>query len=234
MMRHSTVHPSIVNRIGGRNSSSRGSSSGSGSISLGLNPGDCVSHWFGTVFDMDFDGWQGGRRCRSNTVGGGILNLDALFLFITLARGFGALPAAKRGDFGLCQTEFIENSKKSAMPGESPQSHAMGAIGIVQTGILGFNAIQRTVESRGFNADFRNEIASNMSRERGWITGTRTRKSGIVDQLGKGWHMHGDDSRGEKKERPARTTEEDDRGERRRKEREREREEREKRKDETI
>jgi hypothetical protein len=113
------------------------------------------------------------------------LNLDALFLFITLARGFGALPAAKRGDFGLCQTEFIENSKKSAMPGESPQSHAMGAIGIVQTGILGFNAIQRTVESRGFNADFRNEIASNMSRERGWITGTRTRKS-VVDYRGEG------------------------------------------------
>lgn len=157
MVRHDAVHSPIINcsRRGRRRAT----------VILEFNGRLRISDRLGTVFEMNLDGWKGAWRSGSDPIGRSIYNLLPGFLLVTLARRLGAFPATKRADFGFCQAQFIECPEKPAMPGESTQAHAMGAIGVIQPGVLSLDTIQRPVKRGGFYANFWNQMTSDMSGE---------------------------------------------------------------------
>ena len=77
------------------------------------------------------------------------------------------------------------------MPRKARQAFSVWFICIIEARILSFDAIKSPVEVGRLNADFRDEVASNVSGKRGRVlVRARSREEVFVDQLGDRRFMH--------------------------------------------
>ena len=75
------------------------------------------------------------------------------------------------------------------MPRKAGKTFAVGKVGIVETRILSFYTVKRTVEVGCFDSDFRDEIAIYVRGERSGISLSWAREESLVNECRDGWFM---------------------------------------------
>ena len=76
------------------------------------------------------------------------------------------------------------------MPRKSGETSAMGKMGVVQTGILSFYAVEGAVEIGCFDSNFRYEVAINVGGESRGIALSRAWEECPMDESRDGGFMH--------------------------------------------
>lgn len=77
------------------------------------------------------------------------------------------------------------------MPGEATEPHAVGGIGVVQSGILRFDAVKGPVKGVYFDADLRYEVSGNVCSKIPRVSAARAREQRVVHELGNRRFAHG-------------------------------------------
>lgn len=110
-----------------------------------------------------------------NVIAGRVNNRARLVFLVALSGPSRALPAAEILDLLVSQIESVESGEESCVVLVAAETHAVRAIAVVKTRVLGFYGRKLAIEDLDFHANFLNEVLGQMSGERRRVVHGRVR-----------------------------------------------------------